>query len=51
MMLASFAQARTSRTAGESMPSTTRASFYLYNDEQDVAALVAATQRALEFFG
>ena len=33
------------------VPSTTRASFYLYNDEQDVAALVAATQRALEFFG
>jgi cysteine desulfurase/selenocysteine lyase len=30
--------------------STTRASFYLYNDEQDVAALLAATQRALEFF-
>jgi len=30
--------------------STTRATFYLYNDEQDVAALVAATRRALEFF-
>jgi len=30
--------------------STTRATFYLYNDEQDVTALVAATRRALEFF-
>ncbi|HQR79952.1 MAG TPA: cysteine desulfurase [Actinomycetota bacterium] len=30
---------------------TTRASFHLYNDEDDVAALIAATGRALEFFG
>jgi cysteine desulfurase/selenocysteine lyase len=30
---------------------TTRASFYIYNDEQDVAALIAGTRRALEFFG
>ena len=30
---------------------TTRASFYIYNDEQDVEALVAGTRRALEFFG
>ncbi len=29
---------------------TTRATFYLYNDAEDVAALVAATRRALEFF-
>ncbi|MCU0279505.1 MAG: cysteine desulfurase [Candidatus Nanopelagicales bacterium] len=29
---------------------TTRATFYLYNDEQDVAALVEGTKRALEFF-
>jgi cysteine desulfurase/selenocysteine lyase len=29
---------------------TTRATFYLYNDEDDVAALVAGTARALEFF-
>jgi len=29
---------------------TTRATFYLYNDADDVAALVAATRRALEFF-
>jgi cysteine desulfurase/selenocysteine lyase len=30
---------------------TTRASFYLYNDEADVQALVDGTRRALEFFG
>lgn len=30
---------------------TTRASFYLYNDEQDVEALIEGTRRALEFFG
>ena len=30
---------------------TTRASFYLYNDEDDVAALIDGTRRALEFFG
>lgn len=29
---------------------TTRASFYLYNTEEDVDALVAATRTALEFF-
>jgi cysteine desulfurase/selenocysteine lyase len=29
---------------------TTRATFYLYNDERDVEALVTATERALEFF-
>jgi cysteine desulfurase/selenocysteine lyase len=29
---------------------TTRATFYLYNDERDVEALLAATERALEFF-
>jgi cysteine desulfurase/selenocysteine lyase len=33
-----------------SIPATTRASFYLYNDEDDVAALLAGTRRALEFF-
>ncbi len=32
------------------IPATTRASFYLYNDEDDVAALLAGTRRALEFF-
>lgn len=30
---------------------TTRASFHLYNDEDEVEALIAATGRALEFFG
>ncbi len=29
---------------------TTRATFYLYNDEDDVAALIDGTGRALEFF-
>ncbi len=29
---------------------TTRATFYLYNDENDVAALLDGTRRALEFF-
>jgi cysteine desulfurase/selenocysteine lyase len=29
---------------------TTRATFYVYNDEQDVDALVRGTRRALEFF-
>lgn len=29
---------------------TTRATFYLYNDESDVQALVAGTRRALDFF-
>ena len=33
------------------LPSTTRASFYLYNTEEDVAALVASMQRILKFFG
>ena len=33
-----------------SIPATTRASFYLYNDEDDVADLLAGTRRALEFF-
>lgn len=33
------------------VPATTRATFYLYNDETDVDALVDATKRALEFFG
>jgi len=32
------------------LAATTRATFYLYNDEQDVAALLAGTRRALEFF-
>lgn len=30
---------------------TTRATFYLYNDEADVRALIDGTRRALEFFG
>ena len=30
---------------------TTRATFYLYNDEDDVQALIDGTRRALEFFG
>jgi cysteine desulfurase/selenocysteine lyase len=30
---------------------TTRASFYLYNDDDDVRALIEGTQRAMEFFG
>ncbi len=30
---------------------TTRATFYLYNDADDVRALIDGTQRALEFFG
>jgi cysteine desulfurase/selenocysteine lyase len=29
---------------------TTRATFYLYNDESDVDALVEGTRKALEFF-
>ena len=32
------------------LAATTRATFYLYNDEPDVAALVEGTRRALEFF-
>lgn len=30
---------------------TTRATFYLYNDEADVQALIDGTRRAVEFFG
>ena len=30
---------------------TTRATFYLYNDDDDVQALIDGTRRALEFFG
>lgn len=33
------------------LPSTTRASFYLYNTAADVHALVASMQRILKFFG
>lgn len=33
------------------VPATTRASFYLYNDESDVDALVAGLARTEEFFG
>lgn len=33
------------------VPATTRASFYLYNDEADVDALVAGLARTEEFFG
>jgi cysteine desulfurase/selenocysteine lyase len=32
------------------VPATTRASFYVYNDEADVDALVAALERAERFF-
>ena len=33
------------------VPATTRASFYLYNDERDVEMLVSGVKRALEYFG
>jgi cysteine desulfurase/selenocysteine lyase len=33
------------------VPATTRASFYLYNDEQDVDALVEALLSAQKYFG
>jgi cysteine desulfurase/selenocysteine lyase len=33
------------------VPATTRASFYVYNDEADVDALVEALTRAEKFFG
>lgn len=33
------------------VPATARASFYIYNDENDVDALVRALQKAKEFFG
>ncbi len=32
------------------VPATTRATFYLYNDPDDVAAFLDGTARALEFF-
>jgi cysteine desulfurase/selenocysteine lyase len=33
------------------VPATARASFYVYNDEADVDALVAGVERARELFG
>jgi cysteine desulfurase/selenocysteine lyase len=33
------------------VPATTRASFYLYNDEEDVDVLVDALAKAEKFFG
>jgi cysteine desulfurase/selenocysteine lyase len=33
------------------LPATARASFYIYNNEQDVDALVAGVERAREVFG
>jgi cysteine desulfurase/selenocysteine lyase len=33
------------------LPATTRASFYVYNDEADVDQLVAGLQRARDIFG
>jgi len=33
------------------VPATTRASYYVYNDPSDVAALVAGVERAQQFFG
>ncbi|MFZ9692975.1 MAG: SufS family cysteine desulfurase [Candidatus Nanopelagicales bacterium] len=33
------------------VPATTRASFYLYNDERDVEVLVSGVKRTLEYFG
>ena len=33
------------------VPATTRASFYVYNTKEDVDALVAALEKAGEFFG
>jgi cysteine desulfurase/selenocysteine lyase len=33
------------------VPATVRATFYLYNDLDDVAALVAAVRTAQRFFG
>jgi cysteine desulfurase/selenocysteine lyase len=32
------------------VPATTRASFYVYNDEADADALVTALERAEQFF-
>ena len=33
------------------LASTTRASFYLYNTEEEVARMVASLRRVLRFFG
>lgn len=33
------------------VPATTRASFYLYNDERDVDLLIASVKRTIDFFG
>jgi cysteine desulfurase/selenocysteine lyase len=33
------------------VPATARASFYVYNEEKDIDALVAALRRAGELFG
>jgi cysteine desulfurase/selenocysteine lyase len=33
------------------VPATTRASFYVYNTKEDVDVLVAALEKAGEFFG
>jgi cysteine desulfurase / selenocysteine lyase len=33
------------------VPATARASFGLYNDESDIAALVAGIERTLRIFG
>ena len=33
------------------VPATARASFYIYNDERDVEALVAGVEKAKEVFG
>jgi cysteine desulfurase/selenocysteine lyase len=32
------------------IPATSRATFYLYNDDHDVAAFLQATRRAMEYF-
>lgn len=33
------------------VPATTRASFYIYNDERDIEMLVSGVKRTLEYFG
>jgi len=33
------------------IPATTRATFYLYNTQEDVYALVESVKRAIKFFG
>jgi cysteine desulfurase/selenocysteine lyase len=33
------------------LPSTVRASFYLYNTEDDIAALTTSLRRIVQFFG